>query len=103
MKVIPEVESYDLSNAYLYPIWLRIECYGRVIWRQCHFYLVSTENNVDLYRAVSGENKMTRFACFNNVQSVDEVDGPPEPEAAPTTAETLIAAAPATEQSDYDL
>ena len=73
--IIPEVESYDLYSNYLNTTWLRIQLDGRVLFRQCHAYLASADNNVDLFRINSA--KLERFAYFNGVSSVEEVNGPP--------------------------
>jgi len=87
----PVVENYDLAGSYIYPLWLRIELAdGRLVFRQCHFYIVSDSNNVDMFRVVPGGGKMERFSIINNVDSVDEVEGPPEPDPAPVDAGVAV-------------
>ena len=91
IQFIPEVAPIvGTSAGYLYPIWLRIETEsGRVVFRQCHFYLVNAENCVDLFK-VTISGRLEKFAYLNNVRAVEEVDGPPEVEAPPQPAIAVV-------------
>jgi len=98
-KDFPIVDDYGLSGTYVYTTWLRIEVYSKLLFRLCHGYNVTGDNNVDLYR-VNSHGKMERFAYFNSVSSVEEVDGPPEPDPVPSPA-AVEAPETATKNDDY--
>jgi hypothetical protein len=90
IQFIPEVAfMVGTSAGYVYAIWVRIETEsGRVIFRQCHFYIVNAENCVDLFK-VSLSGRLEKFAYLNNVRAVEEVDAPPAVEPPPTPAVTV--------------
>jgi hypothetical protein len=111
MQIVPTVEQSSLSTAYLSPKWVRI-AFDRteVIFRQCHFFIALENGGADLFRQ-SANASLERFASYNNVMLIEEVDGPPIPkpepavEAAPQNEETSaeVVPAPAKPVSDDDI
>jgi hypothetical protein len=77
-----DIQGRELGTGYINPIYLRIGKYngGKAVYRSCHFYVVTGDNQLDLYRC-SGM-RIERFASFNNVSFVEEIDNFPEEEVA---------------------
>lgn len=78
-----DIQGRDLSTGYINPLYLRIGKYngGKAIYRSCHFYIMNSENQLDLFRA--NGLRLDRFASFNNASFVEEIDNFPEEETAP--------------------
>jgi hypothetical protein len=90
---IPEVYGLGTGAGFVYPLWLRIEVMGRTLYRECHAYNMTGENQLDLLR-VNPVGKLERFAYINDTYAVEEVSGPPEPEAPPeVSSEPTVAVA----------
>jgi hypothetical protein len=111
MQIVSTVEQSSLSTAYLSPKWVRI-AFDRteVIFRQCHFFVTTAYGGADLFRQ-SANISLERFASYNNVMLIEEVDGPPipDPESAVEVASqneeipAKVVPAPAKPVSDDDI
>ena len=80
---IPRIEKVVDGSVYIGPIWLRIDLGCRVIYRNCHYYIVGADGVLDLLRADKPYGELKKFTFFNNVSSVEEVDGPPADDVPP--------------------
>jgi hypothetical protein len=63
---------------------------------------VGADGTLDLLRADKPYGELKKFACFNSVSSVEEVDGPPLDDVPPVVAPDAIEAAPANANADAD-
>jgi len=79
---IPRIEKVVDGSAYIGQIWLRIDLGCRVIYT-CHYYIVGADGSLDLLRSDKPYGELKKFAFFNNVSSVEEVDGPPADDVPP--------------------
>ena len=101
-----DVQGRNLSTAYLHPLYLRIGKFNgeRAIYRACHYYWAANENQLDLFRANPGDTRLERFASFNNVSFVEEIEALPEDEALlieEPSAEVVSAPAKPTSDDDF--
>lgn len=113
MRSTPNNLSLVHGTGYAQPVWLRIVLsHGdETIYRNCHFWSMSNENNLDLYSADS--MKMIRVARYNDVLLVEEVDAPPADDVPPveqppdvieaTAGSINVEAVPKVEDKDDDL
>jgi hypothetical protein len=86
MLNVPRIGPSTLTTAYLKPKWVRVVMKSQleavVVVRQCHYYHASSDGTADLFRQ-SESMEFVRFASYNNVMLIEEVDGPPIPEPEP--------------------